>query len=134
MNYTPTHFNTAEDKEWFVKHFIRFAEKGFPQHLFTKKFYRKLINTFGHIAHYDINGFWETFFTNTPDKVDFLEQTMNFPCYGNPAYTYCDAEKEIQRQLAEKHILESLKGVEMQELHNAEYNEYQRLKKKFEIA
>jgi len=72
MNYTATQWNTAEDKAWFVEHFMKFVEKGFPQHLFTKKFYQRLSNTFGHIAHYNQLGFWEEFFISKSGKVEFI--------------------------------------------------------------
>lgn len=132
MNYTATKFNTAEDKAKFVEHFMKFVEKDFPQRLFTKEFYRRLSNTFGHIAHYNQLGFWEEFFTTTADKVRFIEMTLNFPCYGSPEYTFCDAEREIQRRLHESGILKKLQDNYNQEIYNAEYNEYQRLKEKFE--
>jgi len=132
MTYTATKFATAEDKEKFVKDFIKFVEKDFTQSLFTEKFYNRLMNTFGHIAHYNQLGFWETFFTTTPDKVAFLEQTMNWPCYGSPEHTWCDAEREIQNQLREKKILEKWRFTANQELQSAEYAEYKRLKEKFE--
>ena len=52
---------------------------------------------FGMIAHYDINGFYETFFTSDKDRVEFVEMVLNYPCYGSPAFTYCDIEKQIQQ-------------------------------------
>jgi hypothetical protein len=134
MNYTATQFVTAEDKAKFVEHFIKFVEKDFPQNLFTKKFYSRLSNTFGHIAHYNQFGFWEEFFTTTADKVRFIEMTLNSPCYGDPAYTFSDAEREIQYRMIGSGILAHYKAQYENELCNAEYNEYQRLKEKFESA
>ena len=131
-NYTATKWDTAEDKAKFVAHFMKFVEKGFPQHLFTKKFYQRLSNTFGHIAHYNQMGFWDVFFSNKSSKVNFLQQTMRHPCYGDPAWTYSDAEREIQKLLRGKNILTKLMQDEMQELHDQEFAEYQRLKQKFE--
>jgi len=55
-----------------------------------------------------------------------------FPCYGDPSFTYCDAEKEIQNQLKGKKILGKIMLDEMQEKHDQEYAEYKRLKEKFE--
>jgi hypothetical protein len=134
MKFTATKWNTVEDKEKFVEHFVKFVERDFPPHMFTKKFYNRLMNTFGHIAHYNQLGFWETFFTNARDKAEFLKQTMEFPCYGDPAYTFCDAEREIQNQLKEKDTLEKWESKATTEHNNAEYAEYQRLKNKFETA
>ncbi len=134
MNYTATKWNTAEDKAKFVEHFMKFVKKDFPQHLFTKKFYSRLSNTFGHIAHYNQLGFWEEFFTTTADKVRFIEMTLNFHCYGDPAYTFSDAEREIQNRMMGSGILAHYKAQYENELCNAEYSEYQRLKEKFESA
>ncbi len=134
MDYTPTKWNTAEDKAKFVEHFMKFVEKDFPQRLFTKKFYARLSNTFGHIAHYNDLGFWETFFTTTADKIRFLEMTLNANCCGDPEYTFCDAEREIQRRLIEMGVLEQLKARYTDELYNAEYDLYQKLKKKFDFS
>lgn len=134
MNYTATQFSTAEDKAKFVKHFISFVKKDFPQSMFNKKFYNRLSNTFGHIAHYDQGGFWHTFFTTTAGKVRFLNMTMSFPCYGSPQFTFCDAESEIQKQLGEDRVLEKWQRKEHDEQNQAEYSEYQRLKNKFETA
>jgi len=131
MNYTATKFSTAEDKAKFVKQFMAFVEKGFPQHLFTKKFYQRLSNTFGHIAHYNQLGFWEEYFTTISDKVRFLQQTLSYPCYGSPEFTFCDAEQEIQRLLKANNILGIMQQVEAQDVHTKELAEYQRLKEKF---
>lgn len=132
MNYTPTQWDTAEDKARFVKHFIQFVKKDFHQSMFNKKFYNRLSMTFGHIAHYDRGGFWDTFFTNTADKSEFLRMTMNFPCYGDPKFTYCDAEREIQNQLKEMNVLQKYIEKVNSEQNQIEYNEYKRLKNKFE--
>lgn len=132
MQYTATQFSTAKDKEKFVKHFIRFVKKDFPKSMFNKKFYSRLSNTFGHIAHYDIAGFWETFFTSTQRKVVFLQQTIEWPCYGDANYTFCDAERYIQKQLKEMGVVEQYQNKEYQEINNREHSEYLRLKDKFE--
>ena len=78
---------------------MRFVQSDFAVKHFTDKFYRRLSNMFGHIAHYDRAGFWETFFTTSADKVQFLEQTCQYPCYGDPAWTFCDVERVLQAWL-----------------------------------
>ena len=64
----------------------------------------------------------------------FLELTLDDPCYGDPAYTYCDAEKEIQRILKEENVLTVWEQTLAQERENKEYSEYMRLKNKFETS
>ena len=99
--FTPTQWNTAEDKAAFAKQFVRFVQSDFAAKHFTDKFYRRLSNTFGQIAHYNRGGFWAEFFTTTADKVRFLEQTFQWPCYGDPAWTYSDVERALQAWLQE---------------------------------
>ena len=74
--FTPTQWDTAKDKAAFAKQFVRFVQSDFAAKHFTDRFYRRLSNTFGHIANYNRAGFWETFFTTTADMVRFLEQTL----------------------------------------------------------
>ena len=83
----------------FAQQFVRFVESDFAAKHFNDRFYRRLSNTFGHIAHYNRAGFWEVFFTTTADKVRFLEQTLQHPCYGDPAWTYSDVERALQQWL-----------------------------------
>ena len=73
--YVATEWATVADKEKFEKQFKRFVLSDFKRSLFTKAFYNRLSNCFGHIAHYDINGFYDTFFTCLTDKIRFLEIT-----------------------------------------------------------
>jgi hypothetical protein len=53
--FTPTQFDSAAVKAEFANRLAEFIERDFPQHLFTKAFYRRLSMTFGHIAHTTIN-------------------------------------------------------------------------------
>ena len=97
--FTPTQWETAKDKAAFANRFVRFVQSDFAAKHFTEKFYRRLSNTFSHIAHYNRGGFWETFFTTTADKVRFLEMTFQYPCFGDPAWTYSDVERALQAWL-----------------------------------
>src|SRR5664279_3980752 len=90
--FVPTKWDTTQAKAWFAKQFVAFVQSDFDGEYFTERFYRRLSMTFGHIAHYDRGGFWETFFTTTADKVRFLMETLQYPCYGDPAWTYSDVE------------------------------------------
>jgi hypothetical protein len=61
-----------------------------------------LANTFGHIAHFDRAGFFDTFFTSTAQKVHFLEWRIDpwTEFGGDPAYTYCDVERAVARTIS----------------------------------
>ena len=97
--FTPTKWETAKDKAAFANRFVRFVQSDFAAKHFTDKFYRRLSNCFGNIAHYNRSGFWSEFFTTTADKVRFLEMTFQYPCFGDPAWTYSDVERALQAWL-----------------------------------
>lgn len=97
MNFKPTKFDKPGDKEWFAKQFIKFAKSDFQRRHFTKKFYTRLSMTFGFIAHYDQEGFWQEYFEDENSKKEFIKQCLIWPCYGDPEYTYSDVEKYLKQ-------------------------------------
>ena len=129
--FTPTKWDTAEDKVRFAKQFVRFVQSDFAAKHFTDKFYRRLRNTFGHIAHYDRGGFWAEFFTTTADKVRFLEQTLAYPCYGDPAWTYSDVERALQVWLKADGTLDRYRQQLAEETEAAERAQLVRLQRKY---
>jgi len=104
--FTPTKWSTAQDKAVFANRFVRFVQSDFTAKHFTEKFYQRLSNTFSHIAHYNRGGFFDTFFTATADKVRFLRMTVQYPCYGDPAWTFSDVEQAVQAWLKAEGTLE----------------------------
>jgi hypothetical protein len=129
--FTPTKWDTAKDKAAFAEQFVRFVESEFDAKHFTDKFYRRLSNTFGHIAHYDRGGFWTTFFTTIADKVEFLKQTHGWPCYGDPAWTYCDVERALQAWLRDDGTLERYRQRLAKETERAERDQLACLQAKY---
>lgn len=103
--FTPTKFSTATDKAEFGNHFLRFIKSEWAQALFTKDFYRRLSMCFGHIAHCDRGTFYETWFTCDQDRLSFLEKTLQWPCWGDPEYTFSDVEHAIQQEMRERNYL-----------------------------
>ncbi len=130
-DFTPTKFQPASSKAWFVCHYMRFASSDFPRHQFTKRFYGQLMHCFLMIVHYDIDGFWTEFFTSTAGKVEFLEQTLMHPCYGAPTVTWSDAEREIIRRLRQTNLLDIYKQHLRTEQEAADRAELARLMAKF---
>ena len=129
--FTPTKWDAAKDKAAFAEQFVRFVKSGFAAKHFTDKFYRRLSNTFGHIAQYDRSGFWATFFTTTADKVEFLKQTLGWPCYGDPAWTYSDVERALQAWLRNDGTLERYRQQLAEETETAERDQLARLQTKY---
>lgn len=132
--FTPTKWDTAEDKAKFANQFVKFVTSEFKQSLFTKTFYRRLSMTFGHIAHYNQYGFWDVFFSNTRTKLTFIEQTLRHPCYGAAAWTYSDVERVLQAWLVENHVLVNLRLKERMEIDANERAQLDYLKAKYEPA
>lgn len=129
--FTPTKWDTAHDKAAFAKQFVRFVQSDFAAKHFTDKVYRRLSNTFGHIAHYNRGGFWAEFFTTTADKLRFLEQTVQWPCYGDPAWTYSDVERALQAWLKADGTMERYRQRLADETEAAERTELARLQQKY---
>jgi len=94
--FTPTQHSSAADKAKFANHFVDFVRSGYRWSKFHKWFYTRLSMTFGHIAHYNQSGFYQTFFDSGDGLIRFWRITMQYGCYGSPAYTYCDVERALQ--------------------------------------
>lgn len=132
--FTATEFCTAEDKAQFGNHLLAFIEADFPESKFTKAFYSRLHNTFGHIAHYDRQGFWSTFFTNTAQKIEFLKQTIEYPTFWPPApqFTFSDVERAVRVVLLAKGTLARYEAQNRAEIEQIERSTLARLKSKYE--
>jgi hypothetical protein len=133
-DFTPTKWDTAADKAWFANALCKFIAADFAQTLWTKRLNRRLSLCVGHIAHYSDAGFWDVFFTDTRGKLDFLDQTMRYPCYGDPTYTYSDVERAIQARLLRSGIVPAYQALRLAEIEAAERAALARLRAKSEGA
>ena len=131
-DFTPMKFTPADTKAWLANHFLRFVSSDFPKHHFTLRFYRQVMHTFGHIAHYDAAGYWAEFFTSTTGKIEFIEQAVHHPCYGDPTHTFSDVEREIARRLRQVRLLDFYRERGQADRDAAERAEFARLKARFE--
>lgn len=95
---TATQWSTTKDKIRFANQFVKFVESGYSSTQFPKWFYARLSMCFGFIAHYNRGGFYEFYFEENEEgnRQEAIDQVINYPCYGNPAYTFSDIEKQIQ--------------------------------------
>jgi hypothetical protein len=69
-----TQFMTADEKRRVLRDWETFLKNGCRQQDFTKALYYHLIMNCSFIAHYDLAGFYETYFIEGDDTVHFLEQ------------------------------------------------------------
>jgi hypothetical protein len=81
------------------------VQSDFAKSQFPNTFYVRLALCFGHIAHLNKHGSFETFFTCTQDKVRFLRMTLAHPCHGDTTCTYSDVERALQSWLREGGVL-----------------------------
>ena len=109
-NFTPTKWATTEEKAKISNRLTRFILGGFQQSSFTKGMYQRLSNMFGHIAHYDINGFYSTWFTNIRLCRDWAEYITGswLSGIGDPKFTWSDAEKALTQWIQDNQIAEQL--------------------------
>ncbi|PPQ36056.1 protein of unknown function [Rhodoblastus acidophilus] len=112
-DFTPTKWNSAKDKADFANALMKFVAQDFPRTKFHNAFYRRLSNTFGNIAHYDRDVFYETFFLSAKGKITALEQCVSRPCFGDPTYTYRDVERAVIARLRNANILTLLRQIQI---------------------
>ena len=67
-------FMSAAEKSKVLKHWEMFLRSGLEKAKFTKALYEHLINHCSFIAHYDIHGFYATYFESGDDTRQFLSQ------------------------------------------------------------
>ena len=104
--FIATQWNSAEDKAKFANALMTFIANEFPRKSFTKSLYQRLSNTFGHIAHTDILGYYSVSFERDADRIVFLDQTLHWSCYGDPTYIFCDVERAVQRRLKAANVID----------------------------
>ena len=70
-------FMTAKDKELILKQWETFIKNGMQLKHFTDRLYKHLSLHCGFIAHYDINGFYHTYFDNPSGITVFFDNLFN---------------------------------------------------------
>ena len=129
--FIPTKWSTAEEKARFGNALLHLIDSGFARNLFTDRLYGRLSNCFGHIAHYNLTGFYEEWFLSLTAQVRFLEHTLRFPCYGEPEFTFSDVESEIQREVGNRNYLSRYQLLLAEEERRAELILLERLEGKY---
>lgn len=96
--FTATKWDTAEDKAKAANALASFVERGMPERGWRKGIYHTLYqHLFGHIAHYDMYGFFSTWFSTPEQRAEWAEYVANGGMYGrhgvgDPAFTWSDVE------------------------------------------
>ncbi len=131
QQFTHTQWDTREDKAKFANHFVRFVESGYKETLFHDWFYKRLSNTFGHIAHYDREGFYATMFTSPQSRLRFAHITSEQGGYGDPKFTYSDVESALKRWACAYGLVEKAVAELSDSTERAERAELARLQAKY---
>lgn len=130
--FTATQWDSSEVKAKFANGLSRFIAADFKESLFTKDLYRRLSMCWRHIAHYNREGFFSEFFLDQRGKVDFLEQTLAWHCFGDPEYTYSDVERAVNARLRSCNLLGAYRALRAAEVETAEREILKRLQQKYE--
>jgi len=72
-----TKFMSAPEKQKVLRQWELFMKSGLAREKFTKSLYQHLIMHCSFIAHYDIHGFYATYFEEGQDTARFLSQFDN---------------------------------------------------------
>jgi hypothetical protein len=111
-NFTATKWNTAEDKVRMANKLTKFILNGFQQSSFTKDMYKRLSTMFGHIAEYDIHGFYSVWFEDDAACLKWAENAMRGGVLGfvvgDPVWTWSDIEKVLIQWMKDNQITEQL--------------------------
>jgi hypothetical protein len=129
--FVSTKFSSAAEKAEFGNALLRFLDADCPQELFTKKLYQRLSMTFGHIAHYDRWGFYDTWFTRARHRAAFVEKMLRWPCHGDPKFTFSDVEYAIQQVMRQRNYLARFELKAAEALRAAELKDLERLEAKY---
>ena len=97
--FVPMEKTTAEEKAKFANKFVSFVANGMKREDFTQAFYKRLSMCFGHIAHYNIDGFYTEWFSDNNKKYGFLLHALSCYPVGDPKFCFSDVENELQNWL-----------------------------------
>lgn len=131
--FVATKWSTAADKAQFGNALLQFLDADCPRELFTNRFYTRLSMTFGNIAHCDLEGFYDTWFTRDRHRLGFAQKILRWLCHGDPTFTFSDVECAIQRVVAERNYLARFDLRAAEQLRAAEMLELERLEAKYRV-
>ncbi len=133
-DFTATKFASAEEKARIANKLTRFILGGFKQGSFSQAMYTRLSNMFGHIAHYNLHGFYETWFSGWRERCKWAEYVLQggaYGCVGSPAHTWSDVEKALMAWMRDNHIAEQLDAIYRAEVEARELALLQSLQAKY---
>lgn len=101
LEFWGTRYDSAHDKVLWFKQFQAFVKSGFARNKFTRRLYDGLYgHMFGHIAHYDIHGFWDYWFSSPEAKAEWVEYAVGGGAYGFHDYERKDMWGDVERAVS----------------------------------
>jgi hypothetical protein len=89
---------TAHDKALWLTQFKRFVQSGFSRGNFTKRLYDGLhVSMFGHIAEYNIHGFYEVWFSGPEERARWVHYVNRGGAFGLHSEDRKDCWGDIER-------------------------------------
>ncbi len=101
--FTDTQFMTARDKELVLKVWQTFLRHGLKREHFPKRLYQHLHLHCGFIAHYNLGGFYSTYFQAGQDTELFFEQFCSYTIRNYGANSDYDDLNTAMRQEYDRH-------------------------------
>ena len=130
-NFKDEKFLSKSQKETILKNWCRFIKSGFKKGNFTRAIYEHLHLHCGFIAHFDRNGFFNTYFVEPQDTIAFME-IFERNCPGSWKHFKNDLTSVMMQEL-EKNKKLILKKLYKKNLTNKE-SELETAKKNLEDA
>ena len=110
-DFTATKWHTAEDKARIANKLTKFILNGFQRGSFTKVMYRRLSNMFGHIAEYNLDGFYSVWFEDDETCLKWAENAATGYIVGDPAWTWSDVEGAIRKWIIDNQVIEQISRI-----------------------
>jgi hypothetical protein len=132
--FTPTKWNSSADKADFGNKLLHLLLNDCQQSLFTQELYDRLMNCFGHIAHYNRDGFFAEWFSSPQSKAEFVRHLLSYPCWGDADFTYSDVERAIQSEVKRLNLLAAYQERAAAAIRSAELALLSALQRKYQPA
>jgi hypothetical protein len=129
--FVATQFATIEDKVLFIEALIRFLCHHCDRDHFTRRIYDGLSQHLGHIAHYNLDVFYDTWFGNLPDRIRFLKYHSNEQVFGD----WRDVAEAFKKWIASPEgqaVLAHYENGLARQIEEIELDQFARLKAKYE--
>jgi hypothetical protein len=117
-----TSVSVKNTQEKILKNFEKFLKSGFARKNFTQILYKHLSLNFGFIAHYDINGFYESRFAEAEGRLITVNQILSASpwTFNNDSASGCGELNRAIYDLVKENSLAIVQAAQEQEISELE--------------